>query len=343
MRQAVMTAPYEVVVHSVPDPRRGPDQVLVSVGACGLCTWEQRVYRGVRSEYPLLGGHEVGAVVLEAPAGSTVAAGDVVAVSLLPRCGHCHYCVSGRSNLCAYNAPAPPPDGRPRGPGGLSELLVVAPADVYPIGPEGTCAQAALVEPLACVAHSVRRARCQPGDLLVVFGAGFTGLLHLAYARARGLTTAVVLTGRDAGVTQVPDADLTIASAEPAAILQALRDALGVPGADAAVVTRGGGAAVAAATETVRPGGFAIVFQSIPDGEPVPLDPARLRSREVMVGGAVSHTAPDFETAAHLVRYGGIDLAPLIGRTFPLAATREALDHAVARPGRRTLVLPSQR
>ncbi|SNT41099.1 Threonine dehydrogenase [Asanoa hainanensis] len=325
-----MTAPYEVVVRSAPDPPRGPDQVLVAVGACGLCTWEQRVFRGVRPEYPLLGGHEVGAVVVAAPADCGVVAGDIVAVSLLPRCGRCRYCLAGRSNLCAYAA-APHSDG----PGGLSELLVVEPRDVYPVG--GSCAEAALVEPLACVVHTVRRTGCQPGDVLVVFGAGFTGLLHLAYGRALGLRTAVVAAER----AEVPGADLTVGSTEPAAIVSALRDAFDVPGADAAVVTRGGSAAVRGATEVVRLGGVAILFQSVYDREPISLDPARLRSREIMVGGAVSHTERDFEAAAAIVRDGGIDLAPLIDRTFPLVAVHEAFEHAVANPGRRTLVVPN--
>jgi L-iditol 2-dehydrogenase len=297
----------------------------------------------VRAEYPLLGGHEVGATVLEAPPRCGIAPGDVVAVSLLPRCGCCRYCDTGRSNLCAYNAAKQPADGQPRGPGGMSELLAVPLADVYPLGPDVTCAQAALVEPVACVIHSLQRTGCRPDDLLIVFGAGFTGALHLACARSRGMRTAVVLTERETGPVEVPAADLTIVSGSADAIVAALRDKFGAAGGDAAVVTRGGAAAVRTATDVVRPGGGVILFQSIYNGERIELDPARLRSREIVLGGAVSHTAEDFTAAATLVRAGTVDLAPLIDRTFDLTTAREALSYAVAHPGRRTLVAPGGR
>ena len=56
---------------------------------------------GVRSMFPVVGGHEGSGIVTEVGANVTqVAVGDHVAVSFIPSCGTCHWCASGRQNLC---------------------------------------------------------------------------------------------------------------------------------------------------------------------------------------------------------------------------------------------------
>ncbi|MGW5577260.1 zinc-dependent alcohol dehydrogenase [Micromonospora chokoriensis] len=340
MKQAVFVAPRRVEVHDVPEPRRAAQEVLVSVGACGICTWEQRVFRGVRPEYPLLGGHEVGAVVLDAPASTGLRAGEVVAVSLLPRCGDCPFCRAGRSNLCSY-AKAAVPQGQPRGPRGMSDLLVVPHVDVFPVGAAATCQDAALVEPTACVVHSLDRSGCRPGDLLAVFGLGFTGALHVAAARARGLRTVGVATARDADGRAPVGADVVV---EPDGrdMARSIRDAVGSEVA-AAVVTRGGIASIEAALEVVQLGGQVVLFESVAPSVPLDFNLPRLRSGEITVTGSVSHTREDFAAAAALVASGAVPTEGLIGRAFDLADAQQAMRHAVTHPGRRTMVLPRPR
>ncbi|OKI61492.1 zinc-dependent alcohol dehydrogenase [Micromonospora sp. CB01531] len=340
MKQAVFVAPRHVEVRDVPEPRRGVQEVLVSVGACGICTWEQRVFRGVRPEYPLLGGHEVGAVVVDAPSSTGLRSGEVVAVSLLPRCGDCPFCRSGRSNLCSY-ANAGGPQRRPHGPKGLSDLLVVPHVDVFPVGAAATCQDAALVEPTACVVHSLDRSGCRPGELLAVFGLGFTGALHLAAARARGLRTVGVATARDVDARAPVEADVVI-EADGRDPVRSIRAAVGAEVA-AAVVTRGSSASVETALEIVRPGGQVVLFESVAPSVPLNLNLPRLRTGEIVLTGSVSHTREDFAAAASLVASGAVPTGGLVGRAFELADVQQAMLHAVAHPGRRTMVVPRPR
>ena len=56
---------------------------------------------GVPSMFPVVGGHEGSGIVTEVGTNVTqVALGDHVAVSFIPSCGTCHWCASGRQNLC---------------------------------------------------------------------------------------------------------------------------------------------------------------------------------------------------------------------------------------------------
>ncbi|MGO8917673.1 MAG: zinc-dependent alcohol dehydrogenase family protein [Stellaceae bacterium] len=83
----------------------GPGQVLIRVGACGVCRTDLHVVDGEldRPKLPLVPGHEiVGRVSAVGDAVASLRAGDRVGVPWLGwTCGRCAFCRSGRENLCA--------------------------------------------------------------------------------------------------------------------------------------------------------------------------------------------------------------------------------------------------
>src|SRR5689334_5654420 len=85
-------------------PRREPSKphdVLIAVGACGVCRTDLHIRDGELTEpkLPLVLGHEVVGRVVEG--GSRFAAGTRVGVPWLGwACGECRFCRAGRENLC---------------------------------------------------------------------------------------------------------------------------------------------------------------------------------------------------------------------------------------------------
>ncbi len=65
MKVAVITGPGEVELREEPDPIPGPDQVVVEVAACGICTLERRLFAGDKEWYPVAPGHEAGGLIVE--------------------------------------------------------------------------------------------------------------------------------------------------------------------------------------------------------------------------------------------------------------------------------------
>ncbi|NIV37555.1 MAG: alcohol dehydrogenase catalytic domain-containing protein, partial [Anaerolineae bacterium] len=90
-RRAVFVGPRAIRFDELPIPEPGPNQALVRVRACALCTWEQRSYTGEEHFYPLSSGHEVSGELVKM--GSRVFAkaqtGDRVVAAMLIRCGYC--------------------------------------------------------------------------------------------------------------------------------------------------------------------------------------------------------------------------------------------------------------
>ncbi|MBX3716847.1 MAG: zinc-dependent alcohol dehydrogenase family protein [Burkholderiales bacterium] len=100
-----LVAPRQPLValhRPVPDP--GPGEVLLEVGACGVCRTDLHIADGdlPLPRSPLVPGHEiVGRVVSAGPGARRFRPGDRVGVPWLGgTCGHCRQCTGGRENLC---------------------------------------------------------------------------------------------------------------------------------------------------------------------------------------------------------------------------------------------------
>ncbi|WP_082545443.1 MULTISPECIES: zinc-dependent alcohol dehydrogenase family protein [unclassified Sphingomonas] len=101
MRLARPGARLESVVEAIPVP--GRHQLLVEVGACGVCRTDLHVCDGdIPAHYPIIPGHEiVGRVTAIGSDVTNFLPGDRVGVPWLGgTCGRCAFCRSGRENLC---------------------------------------------------------------------------------------------------------------------------------------------------------------------------------------------------------------------------------------------------
>lgn len=198
---------WEVVDVEIDDP--GPGEVLVRTRAAGLCHSDEHIVQGdmtppeemieeagIESPFPMIGGHEgSGEVLAVGPGVARVAVGDHVAMSFFPTCGECHFCVTGRQNLCDLGAKAFEPgmitdgrhahrlvDGTPADPvlklGTFAEHLLLAENSVVRIEPDIPFVPAALVSCSVATGwgSAVRRAEVRPGQTVVVVGTGGVGM-----------------------------------------------------------------------------------------------------------------------------------------------------------------------
>src|SRR3972149_356313 len=196
MKVVVFTGVGQVEVRDEPSPQPGPDQVVVDVAACGICTFERRLFAGDKKWYPVAPGHEaagVASAVGKAVGGleGSVKVGDRVTMDLLTRCGTCGPCRRGKTSLCRYRQGRKLTDGTVSF-GGFASQIALDAKSVYPIG-NASLYHAAMGEPLACCIHSVRQGGLQPGDRVAIIGGGFLGRLHLALARVGGAASIGVI------------------------------------------------------------------------------------------------------------------------------------------------------
>lgn len=192
-RRSLLIKPQQVRTESarVPDP--GPDQVLIKVSAVGICGSDVHYYEHGRIadfivEQPLVLGHEASGVIVAQ--GSEVGGnriGGRVALEPQETCGHCKQCQAGRYNLCPQvQFYATPPVH-----GAFAEYVVLNAGRAHPIPDTLSDEAGALIEPLAVGVAANKKAAVEPGDRVLVTGAGPVGLLAAGVARARGGWVAV--------------------------------------------------------------------------------------------------------------------------------------------------------
>lgn len=237
MMALVMEAPKSPVTRDVREPACGLNDVVIAVKRCGICGTDLHIYDGdFLSSYPLVPGHEFSGVV--AAVGEAVtefAPGDRVAVDPNLLCGRCDYCRTQRGNHCRnWGAIGGTRDGA------MAEYVVVPAANVFSIPDSMSFAEAAWIEPVACVVHGMQQLSLRPGRRVLVFGVGSIGqLLVQALARSGASELAVVDVSRakldlalEYGATaafQTESAEMGLAHRRRHNGFDAVVDATGIP------------------------------------------------------------------------------------------------------------------
>ena len=184
MRAAILNSPGSPLrLADVPAPEPEAEQVLIRVRACGVCRTDLHVVDGELRDpkLPLIPGHQiVGEVVETGERVERFAPGDRVGVPWLGwTCGRCHYCLSGRENLCDY--------ARFTGyqiDGGYAEYAVADHRFCFPIS-DVSDLQAA---PLLCAGLIGYRSLKMAGDTerLGLYGFGAAAHIVIQVARHQG-------------------------------------------------------------------------------------------------------------------------------------------------------------
>ena len=182
MRAAVLERPRELAIRSVPDPKPGEGELLIEVGACGVCRTDLQITSGdlEMRRSPVIIGHQV--------VGRVAGTGERVGLAWLAgACGRCRYCLGGRENLCELaEFTGWTVDG------GYAERVVARSDFVYPLPDSLSDVEAA---PLLCAGiigyRSLRISGIRPGQVLGLFGFGSSAHLAIQVARHWGCPVAV--------------------------------------------------------------------------------------------------------------------------------------------------------
>lgn len=289
----------EVRIEDAPMPAPSPGELLVKTAACGLCSGELMQWYMDRKAPHVL-GHEVSGWVEEStdprfPPGSLVFAHHHA------NCGECDECLRGDEVHCkAWR------DSR-LDPGGMSEYFRVPSANLLDTWVVDGLrpADAALVEPLACVVKSISRSGLKKGSRVAVLGLGSLGLMHMLVLRHLGVQ-AVGLEPREERLGWAESLGLH-GFAEP-------------PGGefDLIFILPGNAAAIAAGVAMLAPGGRALLFAPLHEGDENPLDLTELYFKDISLVPSYSCGRSDTAAAIDLLRKGVISAERVVSHFVSL-------------------------
>ena len=307
-RAALLVEPNRPLVIDeieVADP--GATDVLIRLDAASLCHSDLSFIEGkFKHRLPAVFGHEgIGEVIAVGEGVTSAKMGETVIPYIVPDCGTCPFCRSGRTNMCVQVGRSYRPDfptwfrwqGREvpgfMSLGTFSEYLVVPQDQVQVVNPAAARAEA------SCIGCGVTTgvgavlivAKVEKGSSVVVFGLGGVGLSTVQGARIAGATTIVAVdvnpakeaVARHMGATHFVNA----ATNDP---VKTVFELTGI-GADYAFDCVGSARIFEQALACLSSGGWAkmITVGMIPEDVPVPVSWAKMTGKSwtnTMMGGA---------------------------------------------------------
>jgi L-idonate 5-dehydrogenase len=300
------------------EPDIGPGQVLIRLGAGGICGSDLHYYYEGRNgsfviREPLIPGHEASGVVAKVGEGVTrVKSGDKIAVSPSQACGRCDYCRQGREQLCRNMRFLGSASLYPHVQGMFAEYFVLGERQCYPVGADVSLGELAFAEPLSVGLHAVNRAGELLGKQVLVTGGGTIGCLTLIASRLAGATSVTVSdvldrpldTARAVGATRTIRGDR-----EP--------DMLAAPQFDVAFECSGSFAALKVCVAAAKRGGTIVQVGTLPH-EPLPFVVNEIMVKELDFKGAF-RWGIEFDWAVEYIASRRVDVQPLLSGQFPLA------------------------
>ena len=338
MKAQVFRGVNQLSYEEVPLPEVAPDEVLVQVKVVGLCQSDIKKILYPLYEPPRIFGHETAGVI--SAVGDAVKGWQVgqrvVVLHHIP-CMHCDYCLNENFSMCDVYKNITTTAGFTPSGGGFADYVkipghIVRNGGLMEIPDAITFEQASFVEPTNCCMKAVKKAQIQPGQTVLVTGAGPIGLMFIMlvnYLGARAIATDLLPSRIEKALSVGATAAFDARDPE---LTQKVQDQTNGMGVDVSLLAVPSDKAFFQALDCTRKGGKILFFAEFPDELEIPINPNVIYRREIDLIGSYSSSYRLQKLCADIVFNKRIDVDALVSDRYPLSELSAAVSQAV-KPG----------
>ena len=324
---------------SAPEPSYG--EILVKIKTALTCGTDLKAFLRGHPLIPMPGvfGHEFSGVVEKAGKGvRRFKEGDAVMAVHTAPCLKCSFCKTKHYSLCESIMST-------KVLGAFAEYVLL-PSHVVKQNlfrkPENiSFEEAAFLEPLSCVVHSVEPLRIKKGESALILGAGPIGLLHLLLLKRKGARVAVSdILGERLRTARKLGADLVMRTKRLSAIGKASPRIPFPRGFNYVFECTGKPDVWETSVDYVRRGGTVILFGGCESGTTVSYNAGRLHYDEVTLRGVFHYTPSEVKKAYQLLCKGELGVSRLISGRYSLADTQQVFEKLAKGIGIKFAIIP---
>lgn len=342
MRVAKLYKFGDIRIEEIPLPEPSSKEALVRVKACGICSGDVMPWY-IEKKAPLVLGHEISGEIVKIgdkiKSEISLMEGDRVAVHHHAPCMNCFYCSRGDFVQCETWKKSKII------PGGLSEYIVVPEVnlkhDTLKLPDSVSFEEGALVEPVACVVKSLKRANIKKGDTLLVIGLGVMGQIHIMLAKEFGAERVI-------GADMVPfrlkkalqaGADYVI-NVSQEDIYEKLKKITNGLMAQEVIIGPGSVNVIMDSLKLVSQGGTLVIFTPTPPEEKLNFSVNDIYFNDITITTSYSCGTDDMKEALKFIENGAVRSDFLITHRFKLDQVKEAYEiTALAKDSLKCMIL----
>lgn len=342
MRVAKLYKFGDIRIEEIPLPEPSPKEALVRVKACGICSGDVMPWY-IEKKAPLVLGHEISGEIIKIgdkiKSEISLKEGDRVAVHHHAPCMSCFFCKRGDFVQCETWKKSKII------PGGLAEYIVVPEVnlknDTLRLPDSVSFEEGALVEPVACVVKSLKRANIKKGDTIVVIGLGVMGQIHIMLAKEFGAERVIgadMVSFRLKKALQA-GADYVIDVSQKN-IYEEIKKITGGLMAQEVIVGPGNVNVITDSLKLVSRGGTLLIFTPTPPEEKLSFSVNDIYFNDITITTSYSCGSDDMKRALNFIETGIVRSNLLITHRFKLNETKKAYDiTALAKDSLKCMIL----
>ena len=335
MKYVSTAEPFKIEIKEKEKPVPASGEALLKMLYGGICGTDLNIYRGnfAYGSYPRIPGHELAAEIIEIGVNDKgLKPGMLVTVNPYFNCGKCYSCERGLVNCCMSNETM----GAQRD-GGFSEYFTISTDRIYD-GKGLSAKQLALIEPFCISFHGVKRAAVQPGNKVLVIGAGTIGTLAAMAAKYFGAEVYISDVAADRlKMAEGMGVDGTILNDSPDALKNGVDRITGGNGFDVTIEAVGMAVTFQSCIDAVAFGGKVVLIGV--SKQTLDFDFTIIQKKELTVLGSRNAMKEDFLTLIDIVKEGKVPVEKVITDIYPMEKAAEALDQLHTNGGTKLKVL----
>jgi len=323
MKVAKLYSFNDIRIEDIPIPEIGPREALLKTKTSGICSGDVMPWY-IEKKAPLVLGHEPsGEIVKVGKEVTSFKPGDRVFTHHHAPCFTCKYCKRGDYVQCDMW-------GKTKIiPGGISEYILIPEInlenDTLNLTDGLSYEDGTFIEPLACVIKGLKRAKVMNGDIVLVIGLGFMGILNGIVAKRYGA-------GRLIGADKVPyrlnrameRGFDDVIDVSKITVNEALKEITGGKLSEIVIVGPNSADAIRDGLFSVGRGGTLIMFTPVKPDERLTINLNELYFKDISIVTSYSCGPTDTADALDLLKEGTVKAENLITHRFPIEKTAEA-------------------
>jgi L-iditol 2-dehydrogenase len=312
----------------IEEPSLKDKEILINLGACGICGSDIGNIFGNSCKPAINIGHEVTGTIVKVGSNfkKNKIEGKRVFVNIHAPCNNCHYCIHGNETMCEKFLDN-------IFPGGIAEKIILSEwiitnKSILELPDSMSFEEGAMIEPLACCIRGWKKISFIKNDSVLIFGIGPIGILFAMLAKTHGASQIYCVDINQNRLNFCKKMNLGICVNGNTSELNRLSEEDTKMQPDLIIIATSDMTVIKKSIDIIRKGGTILIFGEPQKDIKVNIDLNKIYSKEINIKTTYAATNKEIQEALHLIKIKEIDVNKIITHRYNITQSKDAIENA---------------